>query len=226
MFNGDEAQFTMPSLSINFAECVVTTSAVDGYSDEFTPGGGSAGTGGSSNCTFDGMEHGDENTCSVVYTADDVRFEVWKLWDITRVGGEFVNPSYSITLTCNSEITLGDTGGTSGTANSCEDNGNGSATSWWCTWDEVGTDDVHVYVDADATGSTAPVCSASESIGDSAVESDDNCGARSIAVDSSSSCTINNTIFFEGIPTLNQYGLAILALLMLGVGFVGFRRFV
>ena len=32
LFNGDEAQFTMPSLSINFAECVVTTSAVDGYS--------------------------------------------------------------------------------------------------------------------------------------------------------------------------------------------------
>jgi len=33
-------------------------------------------------------------------------------------------------------------------------------------------------------------------------------------------------VFFEGIPTLNHYGMAILALLMLGVGFVGFRRFV
>jgi hypothetical protein len=39
-------------------------------------------------------------------------------------------------------------------------------------------------------------------------------------------CHITNTVFFEGIPTLNQYGLAILAVLMLGVGFVGFRRFV
>ena len=39
-------------------------------------------------------------------------------------------------------------------------------------------------------------------------------------------CEIVNTVFFEGIPTLNQYGMAILALLMLGVGFVGFRRFV
>ena len=37
---------------------------------------------------------------------------------------------------------------------------------------------------------------------------------------------ITNTVFFEGIPTLNQYGMAIMALLMLGVGFVGFRRFV
>ena len=39
-------------------------------------------------------------------------------------------------------------------------------------------------------------------------------------------CEIVNTVFFEGIPTLNQYGMAILALLMLGVGLVGFRRLV
>jgi len=39
-------------------------------------------------------------------------------------------------------------------------------------------------------------------------------------------CEIVNTVFFEGIPTLSQYGMAILALLMLGVGLVGFRRFV
>jgi hypothetical protein len=40
-----------------------------------------------------------------------------------------------------------------------------------------------------------------------------------------SSCTFTNTVFFEGIPTLSQYGLALMALLMLGVGMVGFRRF-
>ena len=32
-------------------------------------------------------------------------------------------------------------------------------------------------------------------------------------------------LFFEGIPTLNQYGLAVLVLLMLGIGVIGFRRF-
>ena len=41
----------------------------------------------------------------------------------------------------------------------------------------------------------------------------------------SAECTITNTVFFEGIPSLNQYGLAIMALLMLGMGMVGFRRF-
>ena len=39
-------------------------------------------------------------------------------------------------------------------------------------------------------------------------------------------CTITNTVFFEGIPALNQYGMAILTLLMPGLGVVGMRRFV
>jgi hypothetical protein len=41
----------------------------------------------------------------------------------------------------------------------------------------------------------------------------------------SPSCTITATAFYEGIPTLNQYGLALMALLMLGIGMVGFRRY-
>ncbi|MEE4216113.1 MAG: IPTL-CTERM sorting domain-containing protein [Xanthomonadales bacterium] len=39
------------------------------------------------------------------------------------------------------------------------------------------------------------------------------------------SCTIYATAFFEGIPTLSLYGMVVMALLMLGVGFVGFLRF-
>jgi hypothetical protein len=31
-------------------------------------------------------------------------------------------------------------------------------------------------------------------------------------------------VFFEGIPTLSQYGMALMALLMLGMGFVAVRR--
>ena len=67
-----------------------------------------------------------------------------------------------------------------------------------------------------------------EALLDSAVESDQGCETPiAFTVGSGSeSCTIANTVFYEGIPTLSQYGLAIMALLMLGVGFVGFRRFV
>ena len=53
------------------------------------------------------------------------------------------------------------------------------------------------------------------------------CAAFTVSVaDGGAACTMTASVFFEGIPTLSQYGLAIMALLMLGLGFVGFRRFV
>lgn len=55
---------------------------------------------------------------------------------------------------------------------------------------------------------------------------DDDCDDVSIDVGMDASCDITATAFYEGIPTLSQYGMAIMALLMLGIGFVGFRRFI
>jgi hypothetical protein len=61
----------------------------------------------------------------------------------------------------------------------------------------------------------------------SAVEADDSdCAKVEVEVGMGGECTITNTVFFEGIPTLGQYGKALLILLVLGVGLVGFRRFV
>ena len=39
------------------------------------------------------------------------------------------------------------------------------------------------------------------------------------------SCTIVNTRLYAGIPTLSEYGLMLMALLMLGMGLVAFRRY-
>ena len=59
----------------------------------------------------------------------------------------------------------------------------------------------------------------------SAAESDASDCADVAVTTPPAECTIYNTVFFEGIPTLSEYGLALMALLMLGVGMVGFRRF-
>ncbi|MEE4216116.1 MAG: IPTL-CTERM sorting domain-containing protein [Xanthomonadales bacterium] len=59
----------------------------------------------------------------------------------------------------------------------------------------------------------------------SAVQSD-TCSFSFTLGDATTGCTVVGTVFFEGIPTLSQYGMAIMALLMLGVGFVGMRRLV
>ncbi len=71
-------------------------------------------------------------------------------------------------------------------------------------------------------------CTVEERIKDSSVESDDSdCDTVMVLVgqaDADVECTIYNTRIYEGIPTLNQYALALLALLMLAVGLVAFRR--
>lgn len=58
-----------------------------------------------------------------------------------------------------------------------------------------------------------------------AVEVDNGCTNLTVSVGQGAACTVTNTVFFEGIPTLSQYSMAILALLMLGIGVIGFRRF-
>jgi hypothetical protein len=59
----------------------------------------------------------------------------------------------------------------------------------------------------------------------SEVEVDNGCQNITVSAGNGASCTITNTVFFESIPTLGRYGLAILTILMLGIGLVGFRRF-
>lgn len=70
-------------------------------------------------------------------------------------------------------------------------------------------------------------CVVAEALVDSAVESDaSDCANVPVTTASDRECTIYNTLFFEGIPTLNHYGVVLLAVLMLGIGWVGFRRFI
>ena len=71
-------------------------------------------------------------------------------------------------------------------------------------------------------------CTANEQIINSAVESDNSdCSEVTIpfAPAPGAECTIYNTVFFEGIPTLSKQGLALLVLLMFGAGLVAYRRF-
>ena len=95
---------------------------------------------------------------------------------------------------------------------------------WYFDTVLFGDDSVTVGVNA-AVGGTE--CWVDDDVIDSAVETWTNCdGGLLVLPGDSDSCIFEYTVFYEGIPTLSQYGMAIMALLMLGVGFVGFRRFV
>jgi len=49
----------------------------------------------------------------------------------------------------------------------------------------------------------------------SAIEVNNGCTDIVVSLNQGDSCLITNTVFFEGIPTLSQWGMAIMALLML-----------
>jgi uncharacterized repeat protein (TIGR01451 family) len=76
----------------------------------------------------------------------------------------------------------------------------------------------------------ATACRAVEvNVGASAVETDQGCAEAIVfefGGDTIQGCTITNSVFFEGIPVLGRTGSIILALLLLGVGLVGYRRLI
>ncbi|MBT8047469.1 MAG: hypothetical protein HKN57_03335 [Xanthomonadales bacterium] len=84
-----------------------------------------------------------------------------------------------------------------------------------------------VTVDVE-TVNGATQCSAAQNVPQSGAEKSASaaCNGQILLDDESATCTFDNTLFFEGVPTLGRAGTAILALLMLGLGLAGFRRFV
>ncbi len=76
---------------------------------------------------------------------------------------------------------------------------------------------------ADPDGGTT--CQVSTVYADLRIQST-SCGFSFDVGDSAAGCDVGGAVFFEGIPTLSEHGMAILVLLMLGVGFIGFRRIV
>ena len=160
-------------------------------------------------CYFYGIQSG-QFTCEITNSANPATFTVYKDWVIENEVGDFVDLIVPVTIFCESEI--------------FEDDAVEYDPGLWSLNGLLGDDD-SLMATVDAT--TGPArCRATEIVIQSGVEAVDDCGWRNIPAGGSDFCTFTNTLFFEGIPTLNQYGLMVLALLMLGVGAVGFRRFV
>ncbi|MEO7200207.1 MAG: IPTL-CTERM sorting domain-containing protein, partial [Dokdonella sp.] len=74
------------------------------------------------------------------------------------------------------------------------------------------------------SASPGTTCTATETVPNGYTAEQTDCASVALG----GSCTITNrsdSVAATPIPTFNRYGMALLALLMLGVGFVGFRRF-
>jgi hypothetical protein len=161
----------------------------------------------------DAVMMGRMNFCSVINTPLPASISVTKEWDITNSGGNQVNFYANIRAKSSAELAGG---------YSCYDN-------YYCkTLTFEGENPAAQSVTVLETSYLGTTVTFSEDVEDSYVETENSCGG-SVTVhpgQTGASCAYKNSVFFEGIPTLSQYGMAIMALLMLGVGFVGFRRFV
>jgi hypothetical protein len=198
---------------------------------------------------LDEQREGDVARCQLFNYPTPVTIAVTKEWDVSGAGGNYYNRDSSIEVSCNGYILGADY--TSGNGCNPKNRYDGNTNKYCYSEIDFDLDDSDGdYEDskgkdvgmATVTLKVVPKwyptaakpadqeyteCEAHEYDTDSAVEVDEtDCAKMEVAVGMGDSCTITNTLFFEGIPTLNQYGMAIMALLMLGVGFVGFRRFV
>jgi len=205
------------SASINEASSVtfVILDAVGGECD-ITIDGVSAGFDSTlgDGCSTDAAVEGENPTCSVVAEPVAMKFTTFIDW-AANSETDFA-PTGSLTLGCNN-VYLG------GEETGLDDIGDTRAVTIADTEETVRE---FKYYGADPAGTS--VCYATMTSGESALEIDNSaCAPFNVAAGTEEAdCTITASVFFEGIPTLSQYGMAIMALLMLGVGFVGFRRFV
>lgn len=193
---GDGVNFVVTEIQGQDTTCEVTESAgPDGYTPVFNDGAG---------CRWEGVTE-DRYTCEIDNAAEPATFRVRKEWTVDGALSEDIDMQAAVSVYCNNEIAGGSFNGT-------EYQYDGILTGDGATLD----------VSVDTTARSAR-CRAVEKVVQSAVASADDCGTRTIPAGGASSCTITNTVFFEGIPTLDKAGLGLLALLMLVVGFVRFR---
>ena len=209
---GDGDSFRHPNAGMaNTFICTVTASSVDNYS---TP----------TACEFDVTVMGEgtsaEVTCAFTFSPDGATITVTKFWDLSGAGGDEVDTDARIEAKAMEGVLVG--GGM------CDGDMMypvGDESSYTCVYLDLYGDEAEgsVMVNTDVDGAEVTI---SETNDDSSVEVTNDCGTQLVFPGDDVDCSITNTVFFEGIPTLSQYGMAIMALLMLSVGFVGFRRFV
>ncbi|MEJ8566518.1 IPTL-CTERM sorting domain-containing protein [Elongatibacter sediminis] len=233
---GEGVQFIVTDYDDGELDCTITESVPAGYEVEYDDGSSVS----ADSCQYENVAFGQGFSCDITNTPAPVDIVIEKEWVFEgSTGPEGVDTDYWLTLWCDAEIVNGvDTGdfveapavpgpkgpGGCGLVQPTQESGQfiGNYHNWCQSF----------YGDSSAVFNAQVIpeypdshCYVTESVFDGAVEVDNGCDDLTVSAGQGASCTITNSVFYEGIPTLSQYGMAILALLMLGMGLVGFRRF-
>jgi len=212
-FGQFEVRFIVGDFTDGALNCEVWEETPSGYSADYDcqPGSACSTSDGSGPCSFTSVSTGQESLCLIQDHVDPVDMIVTKEWLYDQQQSVVDEDNAIIELYCD-DVFDGD--GTSG------DNG----LMYW-SWSFNGNPSSHTaIVYPDFNGTTK--CWTVELPKTSAVEPESSC-ANGISIglgDGQRNCTVTNTVFFEGIPTLSQYGLILISALMLLTGLIAVRR--
>lgn len=205
-----EVEFVVDSFKDGELDCAIFEDVLTGYTPSYQcfSEGECADT--AASCTFSAVTAGQENLCLVRNHPEAVEITVSKEWAI--IGEQTaIDESAVIELHCEN-VFDGDG----------EYQPDGSMLWRWEVSSGNSSQTAIVYPLFD--GSTR--CRSDEQVASSAVESASDCDAAKTIQpgQGTEQCTIVNTVFFEGIPTLDRSGLILIAGVLLLTGLFSIRR--
>ncbi len=216
-----EVNFVVRDFESGALDCELSEAPIDGYTASYSCDGLSACDAGAASpldpyfqgpCSFTSVEEGDENLCFIRNYLDAVDVDVTKIWIDEHE--EFQGPtSAQMAWACVNARSSGN------------DLSPGTEEGFLEFSLQEETRPFSVYPNFDPDQPT--VCSVSEQFPgfDSDIESDaSDCQGLTVSPGSGAACTVINTRLYAGIPTLDQYGKLILALMMLTLGFIAVKR--
>lgn len=183
----------------------VVTDFADGEMDCEASVTGALGYTASGVCEFIAVADQSSNACDFNLAVDFVTVEVFKTWIDD-------NPQFNDSTFASADYSCGNVFNGSGYG---AQNGNLN----FVGLEASDTISLRPHWDGSTT------CTVFESQMGGAESDASECDGVAVSIGEDTSCTIYNTRLYEGIPTLSQYGLGVMALLMLAVGFVAFRRY-
>ena len=213
-------EFIVQDFTDGQLSCEITEDPIVGYTTIYESGVDDPSA---ISCDYRNVGGGENFECLIRNNLNLVDLEVDKIWFDDRP--LFENPTNAkARWYCTPTANLDDDSSSKKKDSDCEDRRRRCR-----GYDECGT--FRFYEDPDSASEEiyphyeGTICHVEERTDHPGVITDDSdCDDLLLLPGIGDSCVIENTRFYEGIPTLSQYGLMILALLMLGVGFVSVRR--
>jgi hypothetical protein len=203
--------FTVKGFVHGDTDCTITETLVPGYTAGYVATGASAMEPDPDNpaCRFVGVSYGERNFCAIGNTLQATPWRINVLWEGHDRHGVKLLPS-ELEVTCENVL----------------EGGTGEPGTFTDTVALLPDASPYEYLVYPTGGEPASRCSAVAVSESRAVEFEQGCADwQPIEIgDEEASCTITATWFFEGIPVLDHYHMALMILLLFGIGAVAIRR--